>query len=164
MSADLIQEDWYKPPRVMNPALRKWQIETRQRKEEIQQAAELAGQDMPFKPDHRPAMVRHHSAKRRASKARQSPPWADHTAIKRIYTEAQHLSKATGIEYHVDHIYPLHGKLVSGLHVPQNLQVITASENLKKRQNHFPRRALRIAPRGQRMCEALDQVWQTSRA
>jgi hypothetical protein len=132
----MMNTDDYKPPRVMNPALRKWQAETRQRKEEMERAAEQIRQAMPLPPDHRPALVRFHSAKRRASTARQSPPWADHTAIKRIYSEAQKLTKATGTEHHVDHIYPLHGKLVSGLHVHQNLQVITATENLKKRNQY----------------------------
>ena len=48
------------------------------------------------------------------------------------------LTKSTGYEWQVDHIIPLQGKNVSGLHVPENLQVIERSMNSKKRNKYEP--------------------------
>lgn len=83
-----------------------------------------------------PEKVREQIAKREAAIAQRMPQWADREAIKRIYSEAVKISKETGIDHHVDHQIPLFGKRVSGLHVPLNLQILTAVEN-KKKSNSF---------------------------
>ena len=61
-----------------------------------------------------------------------TPSWTDNNAIKEFYITAQRLSKETGISHEVDHIIPLQGKIVSGLHVPANLQILTEKENQRK--------------------------------
>lgn len=69
------------------------------------------------------------AAKYRSSKLRATPKWSDLGAIAVIYKEAALLG------LHVDHIIPLRGKMVCGLHVPANLQLLTKSENSRKSNN-----------------------------
>lgn len=79
------------------------------------------------------AITNAHAAKRRA--AQKVPKWLtefDKLKIKCIYSVASMLSRENNEPWHVDHIYPLQGKVVSGLHVPLNLQVIPAIENYRK--------------------------------
>lgn len=61
-----------------------------------------------------------------------TPIWADRELIKELYALAQKLTEQTGIPHEVDHVIPLQGRNVSGLHVETNLQVITATENRRK--------------------------------
>lgn len=80
-------------------------------------------------------MVNARSAKRRAAKLQALPKWltkAEHEQIKEFYEIAEMFKLYIGEEYHVDHIIPLQGENVCGLHVPWNLQVIPAKENLSK--------------------------------
>lgn len=56
----------------------------------------------------------------------------DSEAIAYFYEAVKVLHKYNKGTYHVDHIVPLNGKTVSGLHVPWNLQILTAEANMKK--------------------------------
>lgn len=61
-----------------------------------------------------------------------TPIWVDVDAIEAFYTEARRLTALTGAKHDVDHIIPLQGKKVCGLHVPWNLRVITKIDNVRK--------------------------------
>jgi len=78
------------------------------------------------------ALVNSLNAKRRAGRIQRTPLWADFKKIEAFYNEAKRLTEETGLEYQVDHVIPLQGETVSGLHVEVNLQVIPAINNYKK--------------------------------
>jgi 5-methylcytosine-specific restriction endonuclease McrA len=64
-----------------------------------------------------------------------TPPWLTRkqkSEIRQLYQIAITMTQTTGEQYVVDHIVPLRGEAVCGLHVPWNLRVITQEENLKK--------------------------------
>ena len=76
-----------------------------------------------------------YTRKRQAAKMNRTPAWLtdfDKLKIKCIYSIAAMLTRENKEEWTVDHIIPLQGKLVSGLHVPSNLQVMRGSENYAK--------------------------------
>jgi len=78
------------------------------------------------------------TAKARAyvlSREKRTPPWLtddDFWLMEQAYDLAVLRTKLFGFQWHVDHIIPLHGRLVSGLHVPHNLQVLPAATNRSK--------------------------------
>ena len=73
-------------------------------------------------------LINAYNSKRQADKIRATPLWANLEKIKEIY-------KNCPKGYHVDHIIPLRSEYVCGLHVENNLQYLTATENLQKSNN-----------------------------
>lgn len=61
-----------------------------------------------------------------------TPPWVDFDKIAELVMERNRLNQETGVRHEIDHIIPLAGKNVCGLHVHWNMRVITSSENRRK--------------------------------
>lgn len=75
----------------------------------------------------------------RARKLQATPSWLNKSQMdqmKEIYVACRNVTLETGIEHHVDHIVPLKGTNVCGLHVPWNLRVLEAKENMSKGNKH----------------------------
>ena len=76
---------------------------------------------------------------RHAKKLKATPRWLTQEQKQTIeckYSVARMLTLHGVQKWEVDHIIPLQGKDVCGLHVPWNLQVITETENCKKRNKY----------------------------
>ena len=73
-----------------------------------------------------------YQARRRAARLHACPVWADRNEIKIIYAKARELGLT------VDHVIPLQGKTVSGLHVPDNLQLLERRANISKSNKFTP--------------------------
>lgn len=72
------------------------------------------------------------TAERLTRVARATPGWVDWDAVTRMYAEAAYQTWLTGVEHHVDHIVPIRGKNVCGLHVHTNMRVIPGDVNRRK--------------------------------
>ena len=86
-----------------------------------------------------PEVRAHHASMRRASELQATPAWLteEHKeGIKSMFVLAKKFEKLCNTSYHVDHIVPLAGKDVCGLHVPWNLQLLPASVNMSKGNRH----------------------------
>lgn len=82
-----------------------------------------------------PDRGREYAARRRARKLQATPPW-DQEKTKQVFLElskkAKELYEQTGVEFQVDHILPLRGRKVCGLHVWNNFQLLEKSTNISK--------------------------------
>lgn len=81
-------------------------------------------------------LVRAKDARRRAAKLKSTPAWVDHGKINKVYHQCELITRTTGVTHEVDHVIPLQGRLVCGLHVDYNLRVVTMKENRAKGNRH----------------------------
>ncbi|MGH6627608.1 MAG: hypothetical protein ACRECD_13905 [Burkholderiaceae bacterium] len=82
------------------------------------------------------AAAREHTSLQRAKRNMRAAPWANRKAIKALFDLAEKMTVETCVAHEVDHIIPLLGRRVSGLHVENNLRVVPREENRKK-SNHY---------------------------
>jgi len=95
---------------------RAWHARNKQRSREITQAWKAAN----------PGVIARYNAAYRCACKQRTPTWADVAAINAVYLRSQ----AYGLT--VDHVIPLRGKYVSGLHVESNLRLLERKENASK--------------------------------
>ena len=139
-----LAKEWYERNKVVaiERAL-KWQKDNIERKREINTKWREENRDQHnatnrnWNENNKPVKAAL-QAKRKTAQLQRTPTWDPHAhLIVAKYQLATMLTKASGIEHHVDHIIPLQGKKASGLHVFSNLRVIPGSDNVKK-SNKFP--------------------------
>lgn len=85
-----------------------------------------------------PSSTRADRAYRRCMEHKSCPAWADRAELRRFYMESRRLTEETGVLHHVDHVLPIRNKHICGLHVPVNLAVIPAGENMRKTNKFEP--------------------------
>lgn len=88
--------------------------------------------------DRNPEIVAVYNSRRRADKQNAMASWANAQAIRDVYRLSKSKESETGVPHHVDHIVPLKSRIVCGLHVEANLQVLTAFENMSKHNRAWP--------------------------
>ena len=140
-----LQKEWYERNKELTKdRARQWTIDNPERKNEIRtkwreenrEQHNAGNREWNSKNKDVKAAL---SAKRRSAKLNRTPKWLtadDIEHMQALYSVAAMIQRESGVEYHIDHIIPLQGKFVSGLHVPDNLRVIPAVDNLKKSNKH----------------------------
>ena len=109
-------------PEKMAAYKRKWNEKNKERKSKM--ASEWKKKN--------PHKVLANTRARQAAKLKATPAWANKEAIDFVYYAAKVIEEVYGTKWHVDHIVPLKGKNVCGLHVHNNLQLLTPEQNLSK--------------------------------
>ena len=107
-------------PKKYNAATRDWQSRN---KERVSANAKRWREE---NLDRSRATVRRRRAKMRYVQ------WADDARILEVYSEALRLTEETGVKHEVDHVFPVSGRTVTGLHVAENLRAVPCSVNRSK--------------------------------
>ena len=116
-------------------------VELTPEEKEIKRKAKRAYEKEYWKRPENLGRKRAKKAKRRCAEIQQKPQWLskdDIWLIKEIYDLAIARTELLGFKWEVDHIIPLRAKEASGLHTPNNLQVIPMTENRKKQNKITP--------------------------
>lgn len=133
---------WYaRNPSKNTQRCREWRLANPERAEQTNK--EVSARQRARDPEYHKARVRQfkksnpawcaeNNAARSARKLRATPEWACPEELANTYTRA----RAAGLE--VDHIVPLRSKVVCGLHVPHNLQLLPPAENKQKSNRYWP--------------------------
>ena len=112
----------------------------RQNKYNAENRDEIAARKKKYREDY-PEKKAAADAKRRAAQLERIPSWSDKSdlkAIRKIYARCKRINKLTGIPHEVDHVIPMQGENISGLHHSTNLAIIPAALNrIKKNKWEF---------------------------
>jgi hypothetical protein len=119
---------------------KQWRLKNRERSREVsrQAASTWRAKNPAQAASYRsaPYKIAANAARRRAGIKRRTPAWANRGFLVAIYAVADRVSSCTGIPWEVDHVIPLHGRNVSGLHVQGNLQLLPRKLNRAKSNIH----------------------------
>ena len=131
------KEDYQKNADEYKARAKKWAEENREKRREISKAYVKRNPETRHETSkkHRlenPGMYAEHFKMRQSRRRKAMPTWADREAIKALYRQSAFATRITGIEYHVDHYFPLKSDVVCGLHNEFNLRVVPATVNLSK--------------------------------
>ena len=126
-------QDWYVDNGLrVQETNRAWRAANPE-KAKAAQAAAMARWQKKF-----PDRAASHAAKRRAARVQATPAWADPVAMKQYYLIAEFLTRELGIPFSVDHVVPLKGETVCGLHAHTNLAILPLAWNVKKGNRTWP--------------------------